>query len=208
MAAAAAASDPAAWVVGVDEAGRGCLAGPVVAAAVVLAPHAHARYPDSKTIKHNRRLALVQQLYAGEALAIGIGWASVAEIDSLNILQASLLAMRRAVYDLAECAGRSPDSAVIDGLHVPGALPQEQALVDGDALDPRIGAASLVAKVFRDQWLTQLDAEYPQYGFATHFGYGTAGHLAALDRHGVSPWHRRSFAPVRNRLTQPDLFAR
>ena len=206
MPAAAAVSDPAAWVAGVDEAGRGCLAGPVVAAAVVLAHHAQTSYPDSKTIKHVRRLALVERLYAGEALAVGIGWASVAEIDSLNILQASLLAMRRALVDLAERAGRSPDSAVIDGLHTPGALAHERALVDGDALDARIGAASLVAKVFRDQWLTQLDADYPQYGFGAHFGYGTAAHLAALDRHGVSPWHRRTFAPVRNRLAQPDLF--
>lgn len=194
------------WIAGIDEAGRGCLAGPVVAAAVVLAPGARKHhYPDSKTIKPARRLALVQQLYEGEALAIGIGWADAAEIDQLNILQASLLAMRRAILDLSDRAGRPPDSAVIDGLHVPGAVPREQALVDGDALDARIGAASLVAKVFRDQWLSQLDAVYPLYGLAAHFGYGTARHLAALDTFGVTDLHRRSFAPVRQRLAQPSL---
>lgn len=193
-------SDFQSWVAGVDEAGRGCLAGPVVAAAVVLAEGAPSHFHDSKTIKPAKRLALVERLYAGEACAIGIGWASETEIDAINILQASLLAMRRALADLSERAGRTPDAAVIDGLHVPGALAYEQAIVDGDALDPRIGAASLVAKVFRDQWLTQLDTLYPGYGLAKHFGYGTAQHMAALDQHGVCPIHRRSFAPVRNRL--------
>lgn len=183
-------------IAGVDEAGRGALAGPVVAAAVVLATASRTRYPDSKKVTPTRRLALVGRLYAGEAVAIGIGWAMPAEIDKINILEATMVAMQRALRQV------SADAALIDGTRCPGGLLVEQAVPKADDLFDCVGAASLVAKVFRDRWMTQLHEQYPQYGFAGHKGYGAATHMAAIDRFGGCLWHRFSFAP----LKQAGLF--
>jgi ribonuclease HII len=181
-------------VAGVDEAGRGPWAGPVVAAAVILDP---ARIPlglaDSKMLRPAARAALFE-LICADAL-VGIGEASVAEIDTLNILRANDLAMRRA---LAALPGPAPDHVLIDGNRIPPDWPgSATALVKGDALSVSIAAASIVAKVHRDQLMARLDSAFPVYGWARNQGYGTAAHAAALAAHGVSPHHRRSFAPVR-----------
>lgn len=178
---------------GVDEAGRGPLAGPVVAAAVILDPHRPiAGLDDSKKLSEKKRDALEPQILA-QALAFGIGRADVDEIDARNILQATWLAMRRAVAALAPAA----DALVVDGNRAPDfGLPTE-TVVGGDARVPAISAASILAKVSRDREMIALDARFPGYGFAKHKGYGTAEHLAALARLGPSPVHRQSFAPVR-----------
>jgi len=181
-------------VAGVDEAGRGPLAGPVCAAAVILHP---ARIPDglddSKRLPEAAREALEPEIQLS-AQAWAVAWASTAEIDRLNILQASLLAMRRAVWALH----LTPTLALVDGNRCPTDLPcVARALVGGDGLEPSISAASVLAKVARDREMCRLDAEYPQYGFARHKGYGTREHLAALGRHGPCAIHRRSFGPVR-----------
>ena len=181
---------------GVDEAGRGPLAGPVVAAAVILD---RARpidgLDDSKALSAARREALAV-LIRTDARAWALGMASVEEIDRLNILQASLLAMQRAVQGLAV----APRLALVDGNRAPRLACLVHTVVGGDALVPAISAASILAKVERDALMVALDAQYPQYGFAGHKGYPTAAHVAALARHGVSPVHRRSFAPVRRVL--------
>lgn len=182
-----------AQLAGVDEVGRGCLAGDVVAAAVILDPaRPIVGLADSKTLSPARREALYDEIVS-RANAWAIGRASVAEIDTLNILRATLLAMRRAVAALALV----PDFVMVDGDRLPDWDLAAQALVRGDALVPCISAAAIVAKVTRDREMAALDREYPGYGFARHKGYGTREHGAALARQGPSPWHRRSFAPVR-----------
>ncbi len=179
-------------VAGVDEAGRGPLAGPVVAAAVILDQRKPiAGLDDSKKLSAARRESLCAQILA-QALCCSVARASVEEIDRLNILQATMLAMRRAVAGLR----LKPALVLVDGNRLPVLDVVAQAIVGGDALVPSISAASIVAKVHRDQWCLELDLLYPVYGFAAHKGYGTAQHLAALQAHGACPEHRRSFAPV------------
>ncbi|MEP7274760.1 MAG: ribonuclease HII [Betaproteobacteria bacterium] len=179
-------------VAGVDEAGRGPLAGPVVAAAVILdrkRPVDGLR--DSKLLTGAARDRLAREIRAN-AIAWAVAAADVAEIDTLNILQASLLAMRRAIEALAV----SPSEALIDGDRCPSLACPSRAIVKGDRDVPAISAASILAKTVRDAMLVDLDRLYPLYGFAQHKGYATAVHLAALNRHGPCPAHRRSFAPV------------
>ena len=183
---------------GVDEVGRGPLAGDVVAAAVILDPDRPIDgLRDSKKLSESRREALAE-LVRERAVAWSIGRASVAEIDSLNILQASLLAMHRAVAGLQP----QPDYVLVDGNRLPRwAYPSEPVVKGGDRV-PAIAAASILAKVQRDGELVALDKNYPGYGFATHKGYPTAAHLQALKELGVTPVHRRSFAPVKNLLSE------
>lgn len=195
------------FVAGVDEVGRGPLAGPVVAAAVVL-PCGVALPPvkDSKQLTASAREKLRDSLYALPGIQIGIGEADVETIDRLNILNATHLAMRRAVEQLKQA-----DFILVDGLPVKGLPLPSRAVVKGDATSASIAAASIIAKVYRDRLMEKFDAEYPGYGFAAHKGYGTAAHLAALKRLGVTPVHRRSFRPVREILDpslpeQPLLF--
>jgi ribonuclease HII len=184
-------------VAGVDEAGRGPLAGPVVAAAVILDDlHPIVGLADSKKLTAARREALFDEIRA-KALCCSIAEASVEEIDRLNILQATLLAMRRAVLGLR----LKPKMVLVDGNRLPTLDMPAEAIVKGDALVPAISAASILAKVHRDRWCVQVDEIYPQYGFAGHKGYGTAVHMAALREHGACIHHRRSFAPVAKVLT-------
>ncbi|WP_028605665.1 ribonuclease HII [Ottowia thiooxydans] len=179
-------------VAGVDEAGRGPLAGPVVAAAVILNPlRPILGLADSKQLSAKRRELLHDEIHA-KALCCSIAQASVEEIDSLNILQATLLAMRRAVEGLR----LPPVKVLIDGNQLPKLPVLAEAVVGGDALVAEISAASILAKVYRDRWCVQVDADWPVYGFAAHKGYGTAAHLAALRAHGACLHHRRSFSPV------------
>jgi ribonuclease HII len=179
-------------VAGVDEAGRGPLAGPVVAAAVILNPDAPIDgLADSKVLSAVRREVLAAAI-RGRALAWCVALADVAEIDGLNILGATMLAMRRAVEGLAP----SPDEALIDGNRCPPLACRARAIVKGDRDVASISAASILAKTARDAMLIELDARYPAYGFARHKGYPTPDHLAALARFGPCPAHRRSFAPV------------
>ena len=180
-------------VAGIDEVGCGPLAGPVLAAAVVLRPSPPIHgLNDSKRLRREEREALIAEIQE-RAEAIGVGEASVAEIDRWNILGATRLAMQRAVAQLAP----PPGFLLIDGRHVlPNGLPQT-AIVKGDATCACIAAASIVAKIARDRLMLELDRQYPEYGFARHKGYATAEHLAALDRHGPSPIHRRAFLPER-----------
>ena len=180
-------------VAGVDEVGRGPLAGSVVAAAVILDPLRPVEgLTDSKRLSPSRRESLASVIRAS-ALAVALGRASVAEIDALNIHQAALLAMARAIAALET----APERVMVDGLHCPQAPCPAQAIVHGDALVPAISAASIIAKVARDAEMVRWDALYPGYGFARHKGYGTRAHIAALQTLGVTPLHRRSFAPVR-----------
>jgi ribonuclease HII len=184
---------------GVDEAGRGPLAGPVVAAAVILEPSRPvAGLADSKALSPARREALATSIRT-QSLAWGLGWADAAEIDTLNILQATMLAMRRALAALAV----PPQHAIIDGNRCPDLSGlafrcTAEAVVKGDALVASVSAASILAKVARDEHMRVLDARYPGYGLADHKGYPTAAHIAALRRLGPSPVHRRSFAPVQS----------
>ena len=183
-------------IAGVDEAGRGPLAGPVYAAAVILDwRHPIAGLADSKALSAKKREQLAAQIRDG-ALAWAIASCSVGEIDALNILQASLLAMRRAVMLLRP----QPAAIEVDGLHCPDVAMPARAIVDGDAKVAAISAASILAKTARDAELLRLHTEYPEYGFDQHKGYPTAAHRAALLRCGVSPVHRLSFAPVRRLL--------
>ena len=179
-------------VAGVDEAGRGPLAGPVVAAAVILDDLRPIKgLNDSKKLTAKQREKLFDEIRA-KALCCSIAQASVEEIDELNILQATLLAMRRAVEGLR----LKPAKVLVDGNRLPTLDVLAEAIVGGDALVPSISAASILAKVTRDRWCAELDAQYPQYGFAGHKGYGTAEHLAALKAHGACPQHRKTFRPV------------
>jgi len=183
-------------VCGVDEAGRGPLAGPVFAAAVILEdPSPITGLADSKKLTAKRRDALAIEIKA-RSLCWAVASATVEEIDSLNILQASLLAMRRAVMELQP----QPAEILVDGLHVPKVAMPARAIVRGDASVAAISAASILAKVARDAWMLELHAAYPDFGFDRHKGYGTALHMAALRRLGPTPEHRRSFAPVRDAL--------
>ena len=189
---------------GVDEAGRGPLAGPVVAAAVVVErifleaeQHGLLRdIDDSKTLTEPQRESAFVLLAERCPMAMGVGLADVAEIDSLNILRATHLAMARALNALPVL----PELALIDGLAVPGLPCPSQAIVGGDARSLIIAAASIIAKVTRDRLMRDLDREYPVYGFAQHKGYGTRAHMQALLQHGPCPAHRRSFRPVRDAL--------
>ena len=184
-------------ICGVDEAGRGPLAGSVVAAAVILNPEKPiAGLADSKKLSATARDRLAPQIRE-QALAWAIGEATAAEIDEINILQATFLAMRRAIVGLSI----TPQHALIDGNRIPAALPcSAEAIVKGDAKEPAISAASILAKTHRDAQLLELDRLYPQYGFARHMGYPTVAHLEALRIHGPSPVHRRSFGPVAQSL--------
>lgn len=180
------------FIAGVDEVGRGPLAGPVVAAAVILPVRPLPRgLTDSKALSAAEREAL-DGLIRKRALAWCIAEASVAEIDRLNILQATLLAMQRAMAGLA----RTPAAAWVDGNKAPALAVPVRTVIGGDGQVPAISAASIIAKVARDRHMAELDARYPGYGLAGHKGYGTAAHRAALSRLGPSPVHRYSFAPV------------
>lgn len=188
---------------GVDEVGIGPLAGPVTAAAVILHPDRPIEgLTDSKVLSAKKRAALATRIRA-ESLGWAIGWADVAEIDRLNILQASHLAMQRAVAHLVP----APLRVLVDGNKVPALAQPVLAVVQGDRHVPQISAASILAKVARDALMEQLHERYPHYGFDRHKGYPTAAHLRALDEHGVSGVHRHSFAPVANRLTGTDARA-
>lgn len=178
---------------GVDEAGRGPLAGDVYAAAVILdADYSISGLADSKTLSEKKRIALAEQIKA-HALCFSIATATVEEIDRLNILQATLLAMKRAVEGLSI----PPELAWVDGNQSPRLSCRVQTIVKGDSRVPAISAASILAKTARDEDLQRLHLLYPQYAFDQHKGYGTALHLARLKQYGPSPVHRRSFAPVR-----------
>ena len=198
------------YIAGIDEAGRGPLAGPVVIAAVVFEP---GRTPinglaDSKQLTADRREALYVRI-VDRAIAWHVVFIEVDEIDRINIYHATMLGMRRAlegVIHIAQHADRC--MARIDGNALPRGLPcQAQAIVGGDATDRSIMAASILAKVSRDRHMRELHRQWPDYGFDEHKGYSTPAHLAALKRHGPCPQHRRSFAPVRHAMQGPDLFA-
>ena len=194
---------PLAWdvpglVAGVDEAGRGPLAGPVVAAAVILDDHAPIKgLADSKKLTARRREKLFDEIRA-KALCCSVAMATVEEIDHLNILQATMLAMQRAVKGLR----LKPAKVLVDGNRLPVLDVVAEAIVSGDALVPAISAASILAKVTRDRMLDELHQQYPGYGFDRHKGYGTADHLRALRELGPLPAHRRSFSPVAQLLQE------
>lgn len=193
-------------VAGVDEAGRGPLAGPVVVGAVIFEPafvRTEARrrlagLTDSKRLSEKERAEFFQLLNQCPAVCVAVGRAEVEEIDRLNILRATHLAMARAL----EALPQPPDHVLVDGLPVPGLRVAVKAIVGGDGRSLSIAAASVVAKVVRDRIMAELDRQYPQYGFTRHKGYSTPEHLAALRRYGPSPCHRRTFSPV-SQLTLP-----
>jgi ribonuclease HII len=190
------------WICGVDEAGRGPLVGAVVAGAVVLDPlNPIAGLKDSKRLTPARRDALYAEIVL-KAKAWGVGEASPLEIDQVNILQATMLAMQRAVDDLCARLGCWPDKALIDGNRCPNLPIPAEAIVKGDSKEPAISAASILAKVTRDRQMEALHARYPGYGFLQHMGYPTPVHLTALRQLGACPEHRRSFSPVRAVLDQ------
>lgn len=187
---------PYSCIAGVDEVGRGPLVGDVVTAAVILNPaRPIAGLNDSKKLSEKKRDALFDIIWE-QALAVAVGRCSPQEIDELNILQATMVAMQRAVAALPI----QPDYVLVDGNRVPELCIPAQAIIKGDALVAEISAASIIAKVTRDREMCELDARYPQYGFAQHKGYPTAAHLAALQQHGVLPEYRRSFRPVKQLL--------
>jgi ribonuclease HII len=188
------------FIAGVDEVGRGPLAGPVVAAAVILDPaRPIAGLADSKVLSEQKREELVI-LIRERAIAWAVGRAEIEEIDQINILQASLLAMRRAVLALST----QPEFALIDGNRCPALPCPAEAIIKGDATVAVISAASILAKVSRDQEMVELDLQYPGYGFAKHKGYPTKAHLAALSTLGITPIHRRSFGPVKKYVQDID----
>lgn len=185
-------------VAGMDEAGRGCLAGPVIAAAVLLAPNQNVEgILDSKCLTPTRRRELAERIQK-ESLAWSVGRAEVREVERLNVLHATLLAMRRALMTLPV----RPDWVRVDGNRYPPVECPGEAIVGGDAQVAEISAASILAKVFRDAEMRVLDRLYPGYGFTSHKGYPTPMHIEALGRLGPSPCHRRTFRPVRDWLTE------
>jgi len=189
-------------ICGVDEAGRGPLAGAVYAAAVILDPHyTIAGLADSKTLSESRRDFLAVEIRE-HALAWAIASSSVEEIDRLNILQASLLAMKRAIEALRNREGSLvvPHQVLVDGLHCPKIDIPSQAIVKGDSKEPSIAAASILAKTARDEEMREMALRYPQYDFAKHKGYPTKEHMERLAEHGVSAIHRRSYGPVKKLL--------
>ena len=189
------------WICGVDEAGRGPLVGSVVAGAVVLDPNQPIMgLRDSKKLSPARREKLYAEIMQ-KARAWGVGQASPGEIDTLNILQATMLAMRRAIEALSERLGEWPSKALIDGNRCPILPIASEAIIKGDAKEPAISAASIIAKVTRDQQMQVLHAQYPQYGFNQHMGYPTEAHMQALKQYGPCEEHRRTFAPVRNLIS-------
>jgi ribonuclease HII len=189
------------WIAGIDEVGRGSLAGPVVAAAVILPERHRIRgLRDSKVLPRARREALYEQIL-DRATAVGVGCMEVEVIDRINILQATKLAMREALGRLTQ----PPDHLVIDALSLPQVDLPQRPIIDGDAISASIAAASIVAKVTRDRICAEFDVRYPAYGFARNKGYGTRRHLDALLEEGPCEWHRRSFAPVRLLLAGEQL---
>ena len=183
-------------IAGIDEVGRGCIVGPVVAAAVILDPaRPIAGLADSKKLSEKRRAALAEEIQV-KALAWSVGRAEASEIDNINILQATFVAMRRAYTQLPI----KPDYIKVDGNRLPGITCPGEAVVGGDALIAEISAASILAKVARDSEMAVLDRLYPGYHFAGHKGYPTQAHLTALAQLGVTPQHRRSYAPVKKFL--------
>ena len=192
---------PASRLCGVDEAGRGPLAGAVFAAAVMLDPaRPIEKLKDSKLVAPGARERIAATIRA-QALAWCVASASVEEIDRINILEASLLAMRRAIEGL----GTDPAEVAVDGLYVPAVAYRCRAIVKGDRRVPAISAASILAKVARDAEMVALHERYPQYGFSEHKGYASPEHLAALREHGPCEIHRRTFEPVQTMLLQPEL---
>ncbi|MDW8844857.1 ribonuclease HII [Erwinia sp. MMLR14_017] len=190
-------------IAGVDEVGRGPLVGAVVTAAVILDPaRPIVGLADSKKLSEKRRLALFDEI-TEKALSWSLGRAEPEEIDQLNILHATMLAMQRAVAGLHI----TPDLVLIDGNRCPALPMPSQAVVKGDSLVREISAASIIAKVTRDREMTELDLQFPEYGFAQHKGYPTALHMERLALHGVTPHHRRSFAPVRNAILDAEVAA-
>lgn len=197
------------YIAGLDEAGRGCLAGPVVAAAVMLPLEADSSHlyvqlkgvNDSKQLSASTRERLYDVIHQ-HALAIGVGVGSVELIDERNILQATKQAMRDAISSLSP----SPQALLLDALLLKDITLPQRSIIKGDTISLSIAAASIIAKVTRDHMMVELHEHYPQYGFAQHKGYGTAMHLAALQEHGVTPHHRKSFAPVREQVEQLTLF--
>ncbi|MCE2571456.1 ribonuclease HII [Motilimonas eburnea] len=189
-----------ALVAGVDEVGRGPLVGDVVTAAVILDPNNPIQgLADSKKLSEKKRLALFDEIQQ-KALAVSIGRASPAEIDEINILHATMLAMQRAVEGLKI----TPEYVFIDGNRCPKLTMPCEAVVKGDARVAEISAASIIAKVTRDQEMAELDQRYPEFGFAHHKGYPTKAHFAALEQHGITPYHRKSFKPVQKIMEQQD----
>jgi ribonuclease HII len=195
-------------IAGIDEAGRGPLAGPVVAAACIIPDNVQlANLNDSKQLSAEERVALFEQIVSTEGVRFGIGIVEIETIDQINILQATFIAMRKAVENLP-CL---PDYLLIDGSQIPS-FPNisSQALVKGDSLSVSIAAASILAKVTRDRLMEELDSKWPQYGFKQHKGYATASHIAAIEKWGPCPIHRKSFEPIKSimnpPLAQADLF--
>ena len=185
-------------IAGVDEVGRGPLAGPVVTAAVILdSRHAINELDDSKRLSEKKRQLLDQEIRK-HAVSYSIGWAEADEIDQLNILQATLLAMQRAVAGLDKIPGK----ILVDGNRLPQFPCEAEAIVGGDGLVSEISAASILAKVYRDNLMAELHQEYPHYGFDRNKGYPTRKHREALMKYGVTPCHRKSFAPVRNAMNR------
>lgn len=193
----------ASLIAGVDEVGRGPLVGAVVTAAVILDPAKPiVGLADSKKLSEKRRLALYDEIKE-KALSWSLGRAEPEEIDQINILHATMLAMQRAVAGLAIM----PDYVLIDGNRCPALPMPSQAVIKGDSLVAEISAASIIAKVTRDREMAELDLLFPQYGFAQHKGYPTALHMEKLTQYGATPHHRRSFAPVRNVLIDAEVLA-
>lgn len=179
-------------VCGVDEVGRGPLAGPVVACAVVIEQPLYLEFlNDSKVVPAHRRTGLSDAIRS-QAVAYSLGWANPDEIDRINILAASKVAMSRALAGLTV----APCRVLVDAVNIPQCAYPQEPIIDGDAKSAAIAAASIIAKVFRDRWMDQYDAIYPEYGFAQHKGYATAEHLGVLAKLGPSPIHRRTYAPV------------
>ena len=190
---------PQSQIAGIDEVGRGPWAGPVTAAAVILDPQAiPIGLNDSKKLSESRRIELAKIIH--ETAQVGIGSASVEEIDAINILQATYLAMRRAVESLPV----APDYLLVDGNRMPSGMPCDgQTLIKGDTRSASIAAASIVAKVHRDTYMSDLAAQFPAYGWETNRGYGTQKHRLSLSCHGPTLHHRRSFRPIHNMLYPP-----